>query len=148
MDKRHIIILTRTVIFNESNELLVQHGLNSETDFYRLPGGHVKFREKLEDCVVREISEETGMDVKVNRLLWVRDFLDQVPDHAVEFFFLATITGGTFKSNIEVGSEFMFMTLQELEKVVFYPKEFIPKLKSIRDNRNLTGQNPYIRSAN
>lgn len=148
MEKRHIVVLTRTVIFNEDNELLVQHGLTPGTDFYRLPGGHVRVREKLEDCVVREIREETGLNVKAGRLLWVRDFLDQFPNHSIEFFFLATIIGGRFKSTLEVESEFMFITLEELEKATFYPKEFVPSLKSLRDNRDLTVENPYVRSAN
>lgn len=69
--KRNIAIRTRVVIFNERNAILVQRHLTSESDFYRLPGGGVRFREKLEDCVIREIREETGLNMKVNRLLWV-----------------------------------------------------------------------------
>ena len=150
MANQDVIVLTRAVVFNEGNELLVQHGLTPETNFYRVPGGHVEFREKLEDCVVREIREETGLKVEVIRLLWVRDFLDHYPGHSIEFFFLGNIRGGKFISTLEVksGSEFLFMKLEELENVIFYPKEFIPKLKSLRENRNWAEENPYIRSAN
>jgi len=136
------------VIFNEDNEVLVQHGLTPENDFYRLPGGEVKYREKLEDCVVREIKEETGLGVKVLRLLWLRDFLEDAPNHSIEPFFLAKIDGGKFDSHLESNCERLFMTLEELENVVFYPKAFIPKLKILRDNREWTEENPYVRSAN
>ena len=142
------MVHTRAVIFNENDEVLVQHGLTPENDFYRLPGGEVKFREKLEDCVIREIKEETGLDVKVLRLLWVRDFLDKFPYHSIEPFFLATIVGGKFTSTLETFCERLFMTLEELESVVFYPKTFIPMLKLLRDNRNWSEENPYVRSAN
>jgi len=40
------------------------------------------------------------------------------------------------------------MIVEELEEVVFYPKSFIPKLKSLRADRNLVMENPYVRSAN
>ncbi len=133
MEKRHIVVLTRTVIFNEDNELLVQHGLTSGTDFYRLPGGHVRFREKLEDCVVREIREETGLNVKADRLLWVRDFLDQFPNHSIEFFFLATIIGGRFKSTLEAESEFVFMTLAraDLKRRIQMTEQKLAELNSL-----------------
>jgi len=68
--KQDIVVLTRTVVFDENGRVLVQHGLTSGNDFYRLPGGHVRFREKLEDCVIREVREETGLDVEVNRFLF------------------------------------------------------------------------------
>jgi ADP-ribose pyrophosphatase YjhB (NUDIX family) len=137
------------VVFDENGELLVQRHSTSKHDFYRLPGGGVRFREKIEDCMIREIREEAGLEVKVDRLLWVRDFIDQFPYHSIEFFFLATITGGEFKPAPEAENiELLFMTIEELEKVVFYPKVFIPKLKLLRDNMNWTEENLYIRSAN
>jgi len=64
-------------------------------------------------------------------------------------FFLATVIGGEFKSALGVeDSDFFFVTVEELEEVVFYPKSFIPELKSLRVNRNLVVDNPYVRSAN
>mgnify|MGYP006910750859 CR=1 FL=1 len=57
--------------------------------------------------------------------------------------------GGEFKSALGVeDSDFFFVTVEELEEVVFYPKSFIPELKSLRVNRNLVVENPYVRSAN
>lgn len=150
MGGKDITVLTRAVVFNENDEMLVQHDLTPESDFYRFPGGHVRFREKLEDCVVREIREETGLEVEVNRLLWVRDFLDHMQYHSIELFFLATIVGGEFVSTLEVetGSEFSFKILEELDDFVFYPRGLIPKLKSLREDRNWAEENPYIRSVN
>ncbi|NIV45299.1 NUDIX domain-containing protein [Candidatus Bathyarchaeota archaeon] len=147
MRKQDIVVCTRAVIFNENHEVLVQHGLTSENDFYRLPGGEVTFQEKLEDCVAREIKEETGLNVKALRLLWVRDFLEESSYHSVELFFLANIEGGQLETGLEGSCERLFMTLEELENVVFYPRAFIPKLKLLRDNRNWTEEDPYVGSA-
>ena len=149
MRKQNITILTRAVVFNRNQELFVQHGLTSETDFYRLPGGHVRFREKLEDCVARELREETKLKAKAKRLLWVRDFLDQHPGHTIEFFFLATPVGKVkhaFDSASK--SEFKLMALEKLEHLTFYPNELILKLKTLREDRDWTEESPYLRSVN
>ncbi len=143
------MIRTRAVIFDERGHLLVQHHSRLKPDFYRLPGGGVRSREKLEDCVVREILEETGLNAKVGRLLWVRDFWEESSYHSIEFFFLATIVGGEFTPTPEAeGMELLFMAPEELDKVVFYPKAFIPKLKLLKDDRSWSEENPYIRTAN
>jgi len=143
------MVRTRAVVFDKDGKILVQHHLGSKPDFYRLPGGGVRFREKAEDCLIREVREEAGFDVSVNRLLWVRDFLDESHNHSIELFFLATVIGGKFTPTPEAENmELLFMTLEELEKLVFYPRAFIPKLKLLRGNRNWVEKNPYVRSAN
>jgi len=143
------MVRTRAVIFDKDGNVLVQHHSRSKPDFYKLPGGGVRFREKIEDCIAREIREEAGLDAKADRLLWVRDFLDQFPYHSVELFFLATTIGGKFNPTPEgENMELLFLTLEELEKRTFYPKTLLPKLKLLRENRNWRDENPYIRSAN
>ena len=50
------------VIFNPENKILLcrSHKWN---DKYVIPGGHVEYGEKMEDALVREILEETGLSV-------------------------------------------------------------------------------------
>ena len=145
----HVIrVVTRAVIFNEDNELLVEHNLRPEVNYSYLPGGGVWFHEKIEDCLVREVKEETGFDVKAERLLWVRDFIEGLPDpHGIEMFFLATITGGKFKPERPDTKEFSFMNVEKLESIRFYPTSFIEKLKKLRDDRNWSERNLYMKSA-
>ena len=148
MTERIIRVGTRAVIFNGDNEILVEHNLRPEINYYYLPGGGVWFHEKIEDCLVREVKEETGFDVKAERLLWVRDFIEGFPDlHGIEIFFLATIIGGKFKPERPDTKEFSFMKVEKLESIRFYPKSFIAKLKKLRDNRNWSETNPYLKSA-
>ncbi len=147
MGSQLIMIRTRAVIFDADGALLVQHHLANKPEFYRLPGGGVRFREKIEDSIVREIREEAGLTVEIDRLLWVRDFIDDLPYHSIELFFLATMREGKFTPTPEAENiELEFMTIEDLEKVVFHPKMFIPKLKILRDNREWMEENPYFRS--
>ncbi|UCG36859.1 MAG: NUDIX hydrolase [Candidatus Bathyarchaeota archaeon] len=149
MGSHQIFVRTRAVVFNEEGKLLVQHHKTAKHDFYRLPGGGVRFKEKLEDCIIREIREETQLDVDVDRLLWVRDFTDQLPYHSIEVFFLATVIGGEFNPAPEGKDiELRFVNVEDLEKTIFYPKAFLPKLKLLRDNREFREEDPYAKEAN
>jgi 8-oxo-dGTP pyrophosphatase MutT (NUDIX family) len=59
------------VIFNtDGRVLLVQQGKKRGGN-WELPGGKVKKRESLPDAVVREVMEETGLDVTPERLLGI-----------------------------------------------------------------------------
>ena len=151
MTERIIRVGTRAVIFNENNEILVEHNIRPEIDYYYLPGGGVWFHEKIEDCLVREVKEETGLDVRTERLLWVRDFVEGSPVlHGIEIYFLATITGGKFTiQNLHDTEpiESSFMKIEELNRIRFYPTSFIPKLKKLRDNRDWSEANVYMRAA-
>lgn len=57
-------IRTKALIINSSNQLLLGYGFNA----YQFIGGHVKDEEKLEDCLIREIEEETGIKIKTKGL--------------------------------------------------------------------------------
>jgi 8-oxo-dGTP pyrophosphatase MutT (NUDIX family) len=54
--------------------------LKNERNEWELPGGKLEFDEQPESCVVREIAEELGVDVAVERIIdtWVYDILGQV----------------------------------------------------------------------
>lgn len=64
---------------------------------YLLPGGTQEFGESLGDTVRREVLEETGLQVCVDSLLWVREFIahkhlemERYGDHVVEFIYQCT----------------------------------------------------------
>lgn len=72
--------------------LLVQRGRQPEQGHWGLPGGKVDWMEKVEDAVVREVLEETGLEVTVERLLCVVDhFEPALGQHWVAPVYLARV---------------------------------------------------------
>lgn len=85
----------------ESKILLVKHSpLGEKGHLWAPPGGGMEFGETAEESVIREIKEETGMNVKPEKLLFVHEYL-QPPLHALELFFLTPPTGGFIKKGLD-----------------------------------------------
>ncbi|MBQ2529559.1 MAG: NUDIX domain-containing protein [Treponema sp.] len=86
-------------IIIEDNSFLV---VKSETShYYYSIGGGVHMNEKAEDCVVREVKEETGVDYEIDRLAVIcENFFnekalgyDKLNCHVIEFYFLMKSRG-------------------------------------------------------
>ena len=60
-DMEDSVIRVKGLILNSRGKILLAH--NNYT--YQFPGGHLEENEKMDDCIIREIKEETGMNVKV-----------------------------------------------------------------------------------
>lgn len=61
-----LLVYTTAVIFNEDGEVLIQH--RADFEWSGLPGGLLEPDEDLSACVVREVYEETGLNVAIERL--------------------------------------------------------------------------------
>lgn len=63
---------------------------------YALPGGHLELQESFQDCVLRELAEEAGPDIKVKniRFLCVTNLRKYQPKHYVDIGMLAEWISG------------------------------------------------------
>jgi 8-oxo-dGTP diphosphatase len=63
--------------------------------YHLLPGGGVNYRETLNDALVREVSEETGLDVELGAPVLVSDTIDPSGTrHVINVTFSAHVVGG------------------------------------------------------
>jgi ADP-ribose pyrophosphatase YjhB (NUDIX family) len=67
-----------------------------------LPGGRPKPREGLVDALVREVREETGLDVKVGRLLYVAETVNAYDRDELNLVFAASPTAPIDESAVRV----------------------------------------------
>ena len=63
-------ISTRIAIFDERNNILIlQCAKPKKRDGWDFPGGHVDKNEQVEEAAIREVKEETGLDIQELTLL-------------------------------------------------------------------------------
>ena len=135
---------------NSSKAIIVQDGrilltVNSDDqgDFYLLPGGGQKHGETLHETLKREVLEETGWTVTVEKLLLVRDYIGanhefaqwEADAHQTEFMFEARPVrrqgDPLLQDAWQTGMEWML--IDRLDEIKLYPsvlKKILPELLS------------------
>jgi len=114
------------------NKLLIMQ--DQGQPYYYVPGGRIKMNEKSEDAVKREIREELGIEVNVNRMLWVNENFFEVETlqerfHEVCFFYLLEIEDENALTHSEfvVDEEgkihtYYWKNLEEIKYINLYPQ--------------------------
>ena len=92
---------------------------------WTLPGGWADVNQTAGECVVREISEESGFDARILKLAAVYDYQrSNRPvrhiDSIYKMFFICEITGGTARPS------------NETSEVAFFPRDQLPPLSQGR----------------
>lgn len=81
-----------TLIVNDKGEILVVKSYKWK-DMYSIPGGHVEFGESIENAVKREVKEEIGLDVDLEKILFVLEAINPKEYHkkGKHFIFLECV---------------------------------------------------------
>ena len=105
-------VFAAAVILDEDRNILLVKSTYNRFHPWGLPGGSLEYGEHPEAAVIREVWEETGLNVCIEKLLLINSW---TPDR-VGMFYLCRITGGTFYPSDEV-SEFAYFSLDNLPDV-------------------------------
>lgn len=66
--------LTVLCLIHKGDSYLLQDRVKNDWRGYTLPGGHIEPGESIVEAVIREMKEETGLDIKQPRLCGVKQF--------------------------------------------------------------------------
>jgi 8-oxo-dGTP pyrophosphatase MutT (NUDIX family) len=92
VDREHRIA-AGAIVIREDHVLLVRYHGAGGGSYLVGPGGGVLSNESLHQAVVREVREETGLDVSPQKVLFVEDLLSQ-RHRIVKVWFLCNLIGG------------------------------------------------------
>jgi len=107
--RKQLLLMADIVIKTEGSVVLIRRGREPHKGKWALPGGFVHYGEKVEDAAVREAREETGLEVKLRKLVGVYSDPERDPrGHAVSVCFLADAVGGKLKAGSDAAEARVF----------------------------------------
>ena len=116
LTKGKVLISASAVIEGKGREiLLIWEGDMPYHKWWVIPGGYVKPEETVEQAVVREVKEETGLEVLATKLLGVYDdFISEedCPVHHILVAYVAEVVGGRIIFSQEARA-YKWMSLDE-----------------------------------
>ncbi|MCM1404009.1 MAG: NUDIX domain-containing protein [Prevotella sp.] len=119
----------------------------NDAEYYHLPGGHVKIGETSENALRREIKEEVGFDINIDKLVIVNEQFYHKKDsahHAIIFYYVASPKSKVSTENricMEQGrtklikNELRWVTLHELKNLDMRPE----RIKNLIVKNELNG---------
>ena len=101
MERAERVILTNLCMIVDGTRILVQDKVGKGADGIILPGGHVEEHETIVDSVIREMKEETGLDIESPRLCGVKEWINEDGSRYVVFLFRTDRFSGELASSDE-----------------------------------------------
>jgi ADP-ribose pyrophosphatase YjhB (NUDIX family) len=87
---------------------------------WSIPGGLLEVGETIKDALIREVKEETGVDVKHTKIIDVHDLIikdgNKIKYHYVLISSLATLRGGVLNASTDV-EEVKWIPINEIKNL-------------------------------
>jgi len=115
----HPMVGVGAIIVQDGKILIVRRSSEPGKGKWSVPGGLVELGETVEQAVVREVREECGLDVEVDRLIDVVDSMTfdrngRLKYHFIILDFFVKIKGGKLRPGDDA-KEAMWVSLEEVE---------------------------------
>lgn len=118
----------RVIIPDEEGKILMVKQAHEGNDIWMPPGGGIEDGENSSEAAIREVFEETGLEIRIIRLLWHVEEVSEKKGQRFVNFFLGERTDG----RLCLGTDPEFdSTSQVLREVKFLKKREILNLKRV-----------------
>ncbi len=120
------------ILVEDGKILLIRRKREPYMGMYALPGGFVEYGEKTEDAVIREMKEETGLDIAPIGVVGVYSDPERDPrDHTITIAYIVEKLGGDLKSGDDA-TDARFFTIDNLPPLAFDHEKIIKDYLTIR----------------
>ena len=124
-----------TFIINKNNELLLLHNnpkdpIHGGDIWYTVTGGVEEYDDSLESAVIREVKEETNLDVITTKYLDINyKYISRKGIECLEFVFISLVDNGHIILN-EESIGYKWLNIDEYIKEIhwYYDKEELKKI--------------------
>ncbi|QWC00666.1 NUDIX domain-containing protein [Mycoplasmatota bacterium] len=108
------------VIINDKNQILLQK--RSDNKLWGLPGGLMELHDSIESCAIREVKEETNLDVQLDKFIGIfnNPFMRwREKDYAriISYAFTGKIVGSEMKINDHESLELKYFDYTHLPMI-------------------------------
>ena len=132
------------VVFKDNRIVLIRRGCEPFKGEYALPGGFVDIGESVEDACIRELKEETGLDVKKDSLKLIGVYSKPGRDprrHTVSVAYLGeadlnTLEAGDDAASVELVEDWISKNIAfDHMKIIKDANSLIDALSKTKDRR-------------
>lgn len=114
MREEKTIITNMCMIYDDNGNILVQDRVKKDYAGIAFPGGHVEPNESFVQSVIREVKEETGLDIEHPILCGIKQWQTKTNARYIVLFFKTNKFSGEIHSSEE--GEIKWIKRSELEK--------------------------------
>lgn len=111
------------VVVQKKNEiLLIRRGQPPKKGLWSIPGGLVELGESIRDAAVREVMEECHIEIEVEQVLDVVDFIEKDTEGRIRFHYIITDFSARYVSGtVQAGDDAESAVWVTPEKLAQYP---------------------------
>lgn len=103
------------MIYDDKGNVLVQDRVDKNWDGITFPGGHIEQNESFVEAVIREVKEETGLDIESPKICGTKQWIQEDGSRYIVLFYKTNVFSGTLKASDE--GEVFWVKMDELKKL-------------------------------
>ncbi len=118
---KYVHVAVKVILEKNGKFLLIQRAYPPDANTWDAPGGQQEFGETLEECGIREVKEEIGLDIKLKDFVGFTEIFDpKIERHTILIYYFGKISGGDI------------ILEHEVKDVKWVSKQNILKTKNLR----------------